>query len=90
MSLKALLMSQEVWTENSGTGYEYTASISVSSSMNLLITGEKTQDHFIYDLSVVHKTLKRRSQISKDVPSYPLPHLFGDFCFKNQINVCVF
>lgn len=89
MSLKALLMSQEVWPENSGTGYEYTVSITVSSSMNILITGERTQDHFMHNL-VVHKTLKRSCQIAKDVPSYPLPHLFGDFCFKNQINVCVF
>lgn len=90
MSLKALLMSQEVWSENSGTGCEYTVSITVSSSTNILITGERTQDHFMYDLSVVHKTLKRSCQIAKDVPSYLLPHLFDDFYFKNQINVHVF
>lgn len=34
-SLKDILMSQEVWTESSGTGYEYTVSITVSAFMNI-------------------------------------------------------
>lgn len=97
-SLEALLMSQEVWTELSGRGYEYTVSITVSSFMNiqcfLLEKGARTT---LCLISMLFIRLMRSCQIVKVLraclsfsPLLPYPFLFGGFSLKNRISVCVF